>query len=363
MLFRSGTLVVKPFVAVAVPGEPVAGPEALGAPTFTLPEGSAGASVTFDTQENPTTDEPSGTPFAAGAGAVFVDIRIDGAATGPFVICLDGEDPDVLWHFEDGEWKDVTYQDARAYGTPGKVCGETMSLSPFASAPSKPRVDVALTVSPSVAVVGDEVTFGATVTPKHANDAVPTGTVDFIDGNDLLASCTLTAGSCSVTTDAVDPGVYTVTAGYAGDEVFRAGTSAATSPLTVKAKFTLTVTPTLLGTATGTVSADSGLVDCGLVCSDRYVDGTVVTLTATPGADAELQGWGGACGSATGETCTVTMSQARTVTATFGDTIVPTLDAFVAPAGPTDADVLVYALAFSEPVSGLVKGEIGRAHV
>jgi hypothetical protein len=46
------------------------------------------------------------------------------------------------------------------------------------------------------------------------------------------------------------------------------------------------------------------------------VSGTVVTLTANPVTGARFIGWGGAC-SGTALTCTVAMSAARSVTATF----------------------------------------------
>jgi uncharacterized repeat protein (TIGR01451 family) len=47
-----------------------------------------------------------------------------------------------------------------------------------------------------------------------------------------------------------------------------------------------------------------------------YDNGTVVTLTATPAAHFTFTGWGGAC-SGSPLTCQVTMSQARSVTASF----------------------------------------------
>src|SRR5205807_3266126 len=44
--------------------------------------------------------------------------------------------------------------------------------------------------------------------------------------------------------------------------------------------------------------------------------GTMVTLTATPATGSTFTGWSG-CDTASGTTCAVTMSAARSVTATF----------------------------------------------
>jgi uncharacterized repeat protein (TIGR02543 family) len=56
-------------------------------------------------------------------------------------------------------------------------------------------------------------------------------------------------------------------------------------------------------------------VSCGTDCTEGYALNTVVGLTASPAAGATFAGWTGACtGTAA---CSVTMSQARSVTATF----------------------------------------------
>ena len=70
------------------------------------------------------------------------------------------------------------------------------------------------------------------------------------------------------------------------------------------------------GSAAGNVTSNPVGVSCGATCSANFTSGIVVTLTAAPGARARFKGWSGACsGAAT--TCTVTMSAARSVTATF----------------------------------------------
>ncbi len=82
------------------------------------------------------------------------------------------------------------------------------------------------------------------------------------------------------------------------------------------ALYTLTVSKN--GFGTGTVSGPAGQGDgisCGTNCDETYVYNTSVTLTASPAAGSTFAGWSGAC-SGTGN-CTVVMTQARNVTATF----------------------------------------------
>lgn len=75
---------------------------------------------------------------------------------------------------------------------------------------------------------------------------------------------------------------------------------------------------TLTGTGTGTITSSPAGIDTAVAGGDaaEFEAGTVVTLTATAGAGSTFTGWGGAC-SGTAETCAVTMSSARSVTATF----------------------------------------------
>jgi len=69
------------------------------------------------------------------------------------------------------------------------------------------------------------------------------------------------------------------------------------------------------GTGTGTVTSSPAGIDCGATCAGSFADGTVVTLTPAPSTGSQFAGWSGAC-TGTGS-CTVTMSDARSVTATF----------------------------------------------
>ena len=70
------------------------------------------------------------------------------------------------------------------------------------------------------------------------------------------------------------------------------------------------------GSGKGTVqSVPSGLA-CPGACAKGYPPGTSVALTATPDAASAFMSWGGAC-AGTQPTCTVTMDQAKSVTAAF----------------------------------------------
>jgi len=69
------------------------------------------------------------------------------------------------------------------------------------------------------------------------------------------------------------------------------------------------------GSGTGTVTSNPAGISCGATCTASFAIGKVVTLTASPNTGSTFAGWSGVC-SGTG-TCTVTMSAAQSVTATF----------------------------------------------
>jgi len=104
--------------------------------------------------------------------------------------------------------------------------------------------------------------------------------------------------------DAVSGTTCTVTMG---------GARAVTASFTLK-RFVLSVNET--GLFGGTVTSSDGGINCGATCSAAYNSGAVVTLTATPAFLSIFTGWSG-CDAASGTTCSVTMSTARTVTANF----------------------------------------------
>jgi uncharacterized repeat protein (TIGR02543 family) len=78
------------------------------------------------------------------------------------------------------------------------------------------------------------------------------------------------------------------------------------------------------GRGTGTVGSSPAGVDCGSTCAVTYLAGTVVQLSATPAPGSTFAGWSGSCSGLT-TTCTVTMTQARSVTAKFNPAKLPTV--------------------------------------
>lgn len=169
------------------------------------------------------------------------------------------------------------------------------------------------------------------------------------DGNPHTATITYTpppsgsgAGTLDVTLDTVDlfgAVPFDITSiGLTGSGAAYVGFTGATgggddnqdilSWTFTPAEVPLTVTE--LGLGAGTVVDNASQINCseanglntGTPCSATYAGGTVVTLTETAGTTAAGQstfgGWGGACaGSGTNPTCSVTMSSAQNVSATF----------------------------------------------
>ena len=80
-------------------------------------------------------------------------------------------------------------------------------------------------------------------------------------------------------------------------------------------QYLLTVTKSGTGSGTVTDTVPGGTINCGSDCTENYTSGTSVTLTASADSNSVFTGWSGAC-SGTGS-CTVTMDNNKTVTATF----------------------------------------------
>jgi len=72
---------------------------------------------------------------------------------------------------------------------------------------------------------------------------------------------------------------------------------------------------------TGRITSDLPGLDCSVVCTTQWDQGTIVTLAAIPGNRLRFIRWAGAC---TGDgSCAVTLAQAQSVTAVFGPQTIP----------------------------------------
>jgi len=83
----------------------------------------------------------------------------------------------------------------------------------------------------------------------------------------------------------------------------------------IAAPGTFILTVAKAGTGSGTVTSSPSGINCGSTCITNFASGTSVTLTAAAASGSTFAGWSGAC---TGmATCTVSMTAARSVTATI----------------------------------------------
>ena len=128
-------------------------------------------------------------------------------------------------------------------------------------------------------------------------------------------SVTLTASAAAGSTFAGWNGCDTVS-GATCTVTMNAARSVTATFTVAAASFVLTVNKTGNGAGSSSVSSSPSGISCGTDCSEPYNSGTSVTLTASAAFPFTFAGWSG-CDSVSGTTCTVTMSAARTVTASF----------------------------------------------
>jgi hypothetical protein len=121
-------------------------------------------------------------------------------------------------------------------------------------------------------------------------------------------------------------------------------TVAVTAAKAVSASFTSanTLTVTKVGTGTGTVTSSDSNINCGGTCSYTYATPTTVTLTAAvTSAQTVFGGWTG-CTTTSGLTCSVAVSGAANVTATFNGPVALTVARTGSGSGTvTSADALI----------------------
>lgn len=174
--------------------------------------------------------------------------------------------------------------------------------------PLPQRVELAVTLS---ADNGAPSTGPGRVTSQPAGLDCATGTcrASFDAGTTVTLTATPAAGQrFDAWSGACSGSASTCT--VALSETRAVGATFATVPPVTRYALALTVN------GFGSVASQPAGINCGTQCSANFDDGTAVTLTATPANGSVVGAWSGACSGAA-STCTVTMTQARTVGIAF----------------------------------------------
>lgn len=140
--------------------------------------------------------------------------------------------------------------------------------------------------------------------------------VGTISKNGLATAVGTTIGSTAITAIAANPDGTLVT-GAASFDV----SGGTITPNQATLGITLIGTGAATGSVAGGSAANPGVISCttaqGSSCTQPFVTGTAVTLTATPGAGTQFGGWSANCVPSNAPTCTVTMTTNETVAAIF----------------------------------------------
>jgi len=193
--------------------------------------------------------------------------------------------------------------------------------------------DPPITVTPTSGLTTTEA--GGTDTFEVVLNTQPTASVtvalsssDITEGTVSPATLTFTTATWStpqtVTVTGVDDAVadgsqaYTIQTGAAvsDDPTYKDLDPADVSVTNLDDEIVHNLTVNKTGTGAGTATSTPAGIDCGATCSAGFLEGTRVTVTATPDANSALDGWSGGGCLGNGE-CTLLMDQDSTITATF----------------------------------------------
>jgi hypothetical protein len=112
-------------------------------------------------------------------------------------------------------------------------------------------------------------------------------------------------------------------------------------------------------TGNGSVAGLPGSAPCTGACHAELAVGTVVTLSAAPGAGHVLASWGGACADSA-PACVVTMNSSQSVTATFAAAGGATTTTLTSSPNPSALDEAVALTATVTPVAGALGTPTGQ---
>ena len=143
-------------------------------------------------------------------------------------------------------------------------------------------------------------------------------------GLDCGATCDASFGATTTVSLTATPDSNSAFSGFSGACTGSTCSLTITAAANVTANFVPlhTLTINAIGNGSGSISAvGDSAISCSAAsgitsgaCSGQFPEGTMLQLSAAPGANARFGGWSGAC---TGATCAVTMSGDLTATADF----------------------------------------------
>jgi len=120
-----------------------------------------------------------------------------------------------------------------ALNSPGSVTAWYLGDSVYATSTSAAlvvplRVGTTVSLSASANTAGPQqpVTFTATVTPTTNTSYQPSGTVQLLDGTNVIGSASISNGTAQFTVSFASAGSHSLTAAYSGDSNFASGMSA-----------------------------------------------------------------------------------------------------------------------------------------
>ncbi len=134
---------------------------------------------------------------------------------------------------------------------------------------------VSLTSSKNPALVGESITFTATVAPAVSGNATATGTVTFYDGTKSLGSPALGAGGiATLTSTTLAAGTHQISVSYSGDSIFAASSLAAPLAQQVNSRLPIITWPTPPAIVYGTALSGTQLDATAATSTGVNIPGT-----------------------------------------------------------------------------------------
>lgn len=237
---------------------------ALTLPTGTVTVGQSVKLTAVVTGQAGSTGQPTGTVTFLSGSTTLGTGTLDATATATYTAA---------------SLNATTYNITASYAGDTAFSSSVSAVQSLVVLPATPTVTL---TAPATALVGASVTLAVTVV---GTPGTPTGTVTFRDGTATLSTATLASGTASFSTTALTVGAHIITVSYAGDSIFAAATSAASTvtinvapaitfaaqptSLTVTHGSTgnIVVTGTPVGGYSGTVTFACGTLPAGASCS------------------------------------------------------------------------------------------------